>query len=101
VLDPTKDYFSGMIKRFASRNIYAETKEEALDKAVVYLETELIPHEKQIKEIDKRSQGWYCTDCGKFSDTPQMVFGEQWVNHWDENERWLVKVHYDGCRGWD
>lgn len=101
IIDPEKDYFSGSIKRFSNSYFFVDTKEQALSKAMEKINNELIPHEQLIREIDKRDEGWYCPDCGRFSKEPQMVFGEQWVNHWDENERWLVKVHYDGCHGWD
>jgi len=59
--------------------------------------------ECKFKFIDNTHKGYYCLDCGKFSEKCIMAWGVKYVHpHGAEsNEVWLVATHYDGCRGWD
>ena len=67
-----------------------------------------------IKEIndgspvfDMRDKGFYCSYCGDYSDTLQMgggvsvifLFNGMFESH--QKQIWIIKGHYDGCRGWD
>ena len=59
--------------------------------------------------VDLRDRGYYCTDCGRFSPTPQMQIYEVEVVHMYKKDSFtreiekiaIVQPHYDGCRGWD
>ena len=56
---------------------------------------------------DKRAEGFYCSECKRFSQTQRMPsFESERVIHirsngWDVSEIWIVRPHYDGCRGWN
>lgn len=67
-----------------------------------------------IKEIndgtpvfDMRDKEFYCSYCDRYSETPQMggdvgvifVFNGMFESH--QKQIWIIKGHYDGCRGWD
>ena len=72
----------------------------------VYQDTDLkqflIDRTKDLTFEDKRDKGYYCVYCKKFSDKAQMGWGIGIVRDGEnENNRWVVKDHYDGCRGWD
>lgn len=59
--------------------------------------------------FDKRQNGYYCTYCKRFSKNRQMPEGqdERVIYHspgafaGNPDAIWIVKPHYDGCRGWD
>lgn len=53
--------------------------------------------------IDKRSDGFYCSSCGKFSNFEQLPLRSDSVAFPknNDNELWIVNAHYDGCCGWD
>jgi hypothetical protein len=64
----------------------------------------LIRKTVSIKVLDKRSMGYYCCYCGKFTKEPQMEDEPKvFKNEVDpqNGSHMLVKFHYDGCRGWD
>lgn len=57
---------------------------------------------------DHRQDGFYCTYCKKFEKKQQMgVSGsvafkfDNEILHGRPVAIWLVKKHYDGCRGWE
>ena len=50
--------------------------------------------------IDKTNQGYFCIQCKKFSEKPQMVLKNK-ETYYVDNVWILVNDHYDGCRGWD
>lgn len=69
---------------------------------------------KKYKVIDKRKEGFYCIDCGKFSkdcimsavglfseaeDGSTIIFKHDIMGR--ITEVWRVYLHYDGCYGWD
>ena len=62
----------------------------------------LIRLDKSQSVSDKRAEGFYCIDCGKFHK--ESIAFERFnkvVFPRSTGEIWIVNVHYDGCWGWD
>ncbi len=57
------------------------------------------------KVIDKSTEGHYCASCGKIIETPVAYSTESTVvfprDYEETKEIWIIKTHYDGCRGWE
>lgn len=57
--------------------------------------------------FDKRKEGYYCSYCKKFGKKELMGEKEGVIYHYpgqianNPDAIWIVKQHYDGCRGWD
>lgn len=52
--------------------------------------------------VDKRTEGYYCGSCQKFSKTQQMPLrNDRAIYPNNSTEIWIVNSHYDGCCGWD
>jgi hypothetical protein len=72
---------------------------------------------KTYQVIDKRSEGFYCIYCQRFSKSVEMDERGLWNSAKDGStliykkdhsslyptikEVWRVFLHYDGCRGWE
>lgn len=52
---------------------------------------------------DKRSEGYYCSHCGKIEkqETAFPIHNHVVFPDKTKEEIWIVNNHYDGCRGWD
>lgn len=53
--------------------------------------------------IDKREDGFYCSQCSKISKNQSAFVQRDRVVFPKKNdlELWIVNSHYDGCTGWD
>jgi len=60
---------------------------------------------KKVPVKDYRYKGFFCCQCKRFSNDERMTFALEEVRyHRVDNkivEIWIVKPHYDGCRGWN
>lgn len=85
---------------YESLNIQSNNIEDEIKKLKKYIDTLA---KLKIKVIDKTSKGFYCVQCEKFSKNPLMVTNNkpELIKTKKENVFNLVKLHYDGCRGWN
>ena len=63
---------------------------------------------EKLPVVDKREEGFYCSECRDFTKTKQMGWGVKAIYKFEQELSlrkakaiWIVQSHYDGCRGWD
>lgn len=91
-----------MLKQEAKRIYFDSVKVERFRES-------FLKHLEVLPVIDKRDEGYYCGDCKSFSSKQQLAFSkESTIFIYDRpgslgkpTELWIVKPHYDGCRGWN
>ena len=51
--------------------------------------------------VDKRSEGYYCCQCGKLSPENAFPQIDRSIFPKNDTEIWIANTHYYGCKGWD
>jgi hypothetical protein len=57
--------------------------------------------------FDMRDKGFYCSYCNRYAENSQMgsgisvIFAFNGIFEKEQMQIWIIKGHYDGCRGWD
>ena len=82
------------IKRYAKTVYFQDVKNESMRK-------NFVENLQKMPVIDKRDCGFFCSYCECFLKDMQMGNAEERVIFIGEDEMWIIKPHYDGCRGWD